>query len=70
MSANEHEGGEQPLETGRPSVRLTRNAKGDVQIDVKVYASSTDELGVEDAAKIARATFDELARTYPMKATR
>lgn len=69
MSENETraDGAGMHEETGRPSVRLTRNAKGDVQIDVKVYAAATDETAVQEAAQLAQSTFDDLARTYPMR---
>lgn len=69
MSENEPRADAGEQETGRPSVRLTRNAKGDTQIDVKVYAASTDETSVQEAAQIVRGVFDDLAKTYPMKAS-
>lgn len=52
------------------SVSLTRNAKGDTQIDVSVR---TDEGGdvqtIDQAAAKARAIYDSLRAAYPMVST-
>jgi len=42
------------------SVELSRTAKGEVTFTVKAYAETP-----EDAAQLARATFDALCRSYP-----
>jgi len=42
-----------------PSVKLSRNAKGDVQIEVSVYADSAEE-----ASKQAQDVFDALCKKY------
>lgn len=45
------------------SVTLSRNAKGDVQIEVKVYTDETI-LTPADAAKVAADLYDSLAKQY------
>ena len=45
-------------------VGLTRNAKGDTQIEVVCYAG--DELTVDDACDKARGLYDALRMLYPM----
>lgn len=55
-----------PEESGRPSVRLTRNAKGEVQIDVKAYGGD-DAIGLAEAGMAAEAEFNRLAGLYPLK---
>ena len=61
MSATEQEQGK-PVENGS-SVKLTTNAKGDIQIEVKVRVESAVEVG--NATAIAELTFDALRRKYP-----
>ena len=61
MSATETEQGK-PIENGS-SVKLTTNAKGDVQIEVKVRVESASE--VTDAQRLAEVTFDALRMKYP-----
>jgi len=49
------------------SVRLTRNARGDTQIEVAVRTGESDELAtVDDAAAKAKAVYDLLRSLYPM----
>lgn len=49
------------------SVKLTRNAKGDTQIEVTVYPGETEEVAtVFDAERIAKDIFNRLRATYPM----
>lgn len=49
------------------SVKLTRNAKGDTQIEVSVYPGETDEVAtVFDAERVAKDIYDRLRATYPM----
>ena len=58
---------EQLLEAAREhgsSVKLTTNSKGDVQIEVKVYAPDTAE-DVIAAQTLAEATFNALRTKYP-----
>lgn len=56
-----HDGG-----TGS-TVKLTRNARGDVQIEVAVRTGDTPEVvSAEDAAAKARSLYDGLAAIYPM----
>lgn len=45
------------------SVTLSRNAKGDVQIEVKVYTDETIA-SPADAAKVAADLYDSLAKQY------
>jgi hypothetical protein len=61
MSATEQEQGK-PIENGS-SVKLTSNAKGDVQIEVKVRVDSAAEIA--DAQALAQTTFDALRQKYP-----
>jgi hypothetical protein len=59
---------EQMLEVAREhgsSVKLTTNSKGDVQIEVKVYAPDDTELGVSKAQDLAMVTFNALRAKYP-----
>lgn len=48
------------------SVRLTRNAKGDTQIEVTVRTGEPGVETIEDASLKARLKYDELATLYPM----
>lgn len=49
------------------SVTLSRNAKGETQIEVKVRTGDTDEVRTAaDAANRARTIYDELRSAYPM----
>lgn len=51
-------------------VRLSRNAKGDTQIEVAVRTGDEAELlTVEDAAAKARAIYDGLRTAYPLEPT-
>jgi hypothetical protein len=48
------------------SVTLSRNAKGETQIEVVVRTGESDEVvTVDDAAAKADATYDRLRRRYP-----
>jgi hypothetical protein len=48
------------------SVSLTRNAKGETQIEVTVRTGESDEVTtVDQAAAKAKATYNELRETYP-----
>lgn len=50
------------------SVKLTRNAKGDTQIEVSVYPGETEELAtVFDAERVAKDIYNRLRSTYPMQ---
>lgn len=60
MSEQAHE---QQVES-RSSVRLTLNAKGDVQIDVKAVVGDPPE-ALDDARRRAVAVFADLRREYP-----
>jgi hypothetical protein len=64
MSATETEQG-QRIENGS-SVKLSTNAKGDVQIEVKVRVDSAAEVG--NAQAIAELTFNSLRAKYPRTA--
>lgn len=57
--------GQERQEAGVSSVKLTRNAKGDAQIEVKVYADF-EEADLQQAQLAAKRVYDELARTYPV----
>ena len=46
--------------TARPSVTLTRNAKGETQIEVNCPADT-----IEDAERLARETYARLCVEYP-----
>lgn len=52
-------------ETGQSSIKLTRNASGNIQFEVKVYALANDEIAVGDAERIATSTLERLAQKYP-----
>jgi tRNA threonylcarbamoyladenosine modification (KEOPS) complex Pcc1 subunit len=62
MTAQEQEQGQQA--ESRSSVKLTTNAKGDVQIEVKVRAYD-DPAFVKIARELAETEFDLLRRKYP-----
>lgn len=51
-------------ETGRPSVTITRNAKGQAQWVVKVYGLDASELSALAAARLAQHIYDELTAKY------
>jgi hypothetical protein len=52
--------------TGQSSVALTRNAKGETQIEVVVRTGDTGEvLTVTDAETVATAVYDRLRTKYP-----
>lgn len=46
------------------SVTLTRNAKGDTQIEVVVRTHEDGAATPQDAATVARAVYDELCTAY------
>ena len=49
------------------TVKLSRNAKGDTQIEVSVRTGESDEVAtVDDAAAKAKAVYDTLAAFYPL----
>jgi hypothetical protein len=49
------------------TVTLSRNAKGETQIEVVVRTGESDEVAsVDDAAAKATAIFDQLRRRFPM----
>jgi hypothetical protein len=48
------------------TVKLSRNAKGDTQIEVSVRSGEGGLETADDAAAKARELYDELARDYPM----
>jgi hypothetical protein len=51
----------------RTSVSLTRNSKGDTQIEVVVRTSDEgDVTTADDAAAKARELYEQLARRYPL----
>lgn len=50
----------------RSSVKLTRNAKGDTQVECKVYAPSDDLFDVDATEKAAVELYDRLCARYPM----
>lgn len=53
--------------TDHSTVTLTRNAKGETQIDVQVRTGSQDDAPtVEDAARKARYIYDGLREAYPL----
>lgn len=47
------------------SVKLVRNAKGDVQLEIKIRVGDTDA-DVREAEAIARSVFDRLSNAYKM----
>lgn len=49
------------------TVRLSRNAKGDTQIDVSVRTGEAELETVEAAEAKAREVYDRLSAAYPMK---
>ena len=52
------------LDTGRPSVKLIRNARGAVQIEVKCYGADATEGAAINAAAVAQGIYDQLAAKY------
>lgn len=52
------------VETARPSVTITRNARGAVQMTVKVYGIDSTEAAAYAAAEVAQRLFDELTTKY------
>lgn len=71
MSATEQQQapGQERQEAGVSSVKLTRNAKGDAQIEVKVY-SDFDNAELEEAVAAAKRIYAELAGAYPVGGAR
>ena len=55
------------LTDGGSSVKLVRNAKGDTQIEVKVYAGDAAD-DVAEAERIARQVYDRLQQQYGVAA--
>lgn len=54
-------------EHGASSVTLSRNAKGETQIEVVVRTSESGAVKtIEQAEAAARATYDSLRRAYPL----
>lgn len=60
MSTQEQEVGQGE---SRSSVKLTRNAKGDTQIDVKVYVGDSEH-DIDDAKAKAIEVYNSLAAEY------
>lgn len=54
----------QEIETGRPSVTITRNAKGQAQFSVKVYGVDSTELDAFTASRVAQQIYDDLTAKY------
>ena len=52
------------LETARPSVALTRNAKGQAQWTVKVYGVDSSEPAAFAASTVAQRIYDDLTVKY------
>ena len=48
------------------SVKLTRNAKGDTQIEVTVRSGGVDAETLDEAARKAREHYDALRDEYPL----
>ena len=65
MSATEHD--TPPTSEAASSVKLTRNAKGETQIEVKAYATD-DMLTLRVVAANAQTIYDELAGKYGVAA--
>jgi len=53
-------------ETGQSSIKLTRNAAGNVQIEVKVYATANDETSVGEAEALAVGIMERQINKWPM----
>jgi len=60
----EPEAVEGDFETARPSVTITRNAKGQAQWVVKVYGVDASEEAAIDAARVAQHIYDDLTAKY------
>jgi len=52
------------FETARPSVTITRNAKGQAQWTVKCYGGDASEAAAIDAARVAQHIYDDLTVKY------
>ncbi len=52
------------LETARPSVTITRNAKGQAQWTVKVYGVDSSEPAADAASVAAQRIYDDLSTKY------
>jgi len=52
------------LETARPSVTITKNAKGDTQFTVKVYGLDASDSAAINAAFVAQGIYDQLTEKY------
>lgn len=52
------------VETARPSVVITRNARGAVQMTVKVYGVDSTEKAAYAAAEVAQQIYDGLTAKY------
>jgi hypothetical protein len=51
-------------ETARPSVTITRNAKGQAQFSVKVYGADSTEEDALAASRVAQQIYDGLTIKY------
>lgn len=51
-------------ETARPSVTITRNAKGQAQFSVKVYGVDAGEEDAFAASRVAQQIYDDLTTKY------
>jgi len=58
------EGEPETIETARPSVTITRNAKGQAQWTVKCYGGDASEAAAIDAARVAQHIYDDLTAKY------
>lgn len=58
------EHGDPDVETGRPSVTITRNAKGSAQWTVKVYGLEVSAEAALAAAEVAKGIYDDLTVRY------
>lgn len=52
------------VETARPSVTITRNAKGQAQWTVKVYGIDSSEPAADAASTAAQRIYDDLTVKY------
>lgn len=60
------QGNAAPAEGGRGSFKLVRNAKGETQFEVKVYALGDEEQDEVAARERAVVHFDALFQRYPI----
>ena len=64
VAPDAHAGEVLDLETARPSVTITRNAKGQAQWTVKVYGVDSSETAADVASSAAQRIYDELTVKY------